>query len=105
MRKLLSPKARGFWALAVDTVIHDFKQVPRKVKTNSNIFVVKSFHKHINNMGMENVPNVGFVNPMFKSGGDTDNLLLHTFILIQNAGRGKRETECGVSISIWGKTS
>jgi hypothetical protein len=45
---------------AGDSVIHDLKQITRKVKTKSTIFVVKSFHKLINNMGMKNVPNGGF---------------------------------------------
>jgi hypothetical protein len=44
---------------------------------------------------MENVPDGGFVNPMLKSEGNTDNLLLHTAILVQNTKQ--RTAGCGLS--------
>jgi hypothetical protein len=75
---------------AADAVIHDLKKIPRKIKANNNIFIVKPFHKYIGDMGMENVPNIGFVNPMLKRGRNTDNFLLHASILVQNAGTDKR---------------
>jgi hypothetical protein len=66
-----------FDCFAVYAVIHDLKQITRMVKTDNNIFIVKSFHKHVYNMGLENIPNVGLVNPMLKCGRNADNFLFH----------------------------
>jgi hypothetical protein len=40
-------------------------------------------------MGMKHIPNGGFVNSVLKCGRNTDKLLLHVSILVQNAGKNK----------------
>jgi hypothetical protein len=84
----------------VNTVIHDLKQVSRRVKPNGNKFIVISFHEYVFDMSFEGVPDSIFTKLMLKRGGDKDNFWFHTFIILLYAVFFKRETQ-KVTDTVW----
>jgi hypothetical protein len=70
----------------VNTVVYNFKGVPRPVITNDKVLIVKTRHQFIGDAGFEHVLNVRPCDVMLEGGRRIGNLLLYTLFYHKKAG-------------------
>jgi hypothetical protein len=72
---------KHFDGIVIFAVIHDFKQVPRTVETSDEVFIVKTRHKNIGDIGFERMPYVRFFYSVIKRRWNKNNLRFHSSTL------------------------